>query len=406
MKKIAGNPYVIKYGNNLIIHSLPISKILEMAKTPFFIFIENRIRDNIRSFCKVFRSIFKDIQVFYSFKANFLPEICRIIYTEGIGAELVGLPELKLALKIGFDPEKIIIGGPYLSRNLIETSIEVGVKEIIVYNLDYLEKIDSIAQKLNKIQNICLRVRSEKFNTKLGINFTESNLNQLIQLKEKLKNISISTLLSHYTTQMNSIEQYNKNVSSLADNFKTLSQSGLNIKNLNLGGGFPEASIMSEQQLEKVALSIQQQLINFNLDSKNIFIEPGRYFVGDSGLIIAKIINITNNRWIFLNVGNHICPKFARNSLRFYNITQINKSHKTKTSIGGILPTDQDVLAKNYFFTQEINKGELVLIMNVGAYTLTFSNRFPYKLPNIFLINEKGIKQIFNATNTHDFSLF
>ncbi|MFX1233260.1 MAG: diaminopimelate decarboxylase family protein [Promethearchaeota archaeon] len=406
MKKIAGNPYVIKDGNNLIIDSVPIPKILELAKTPFFIFLENRVRDNIRSFCKVFRSKFRGIQVFYSFKANFLPEICRIIYSEGIGAELVGLPELKLALKIGFDPEKIIIGGPYLSRNLIETSIDVGVKEIIVYNLDYLEKIDSIAQKLNKIQNVCLRIRSEKFNTKLGINFTEDNLNQLAKLKKKLKNISISSILSHYTTQMNSIEQYNKNIRSLANNFEILSQSGLNIKNLNLGGGFPEASIMSEQQLEKVALSMQKQLSNFDLESKNLFIEPGRYFVGDSGLIIAKIINRTNNRWIFLNIGNHICPKFAKNSLRFYNITQINKPHKTKTSMGGILPTDQDVLAKNYFFTREINKGELVLIMNAGAYTLTFSNRFPYSLPNIFLINEKGVEQIFNASYNHDFSLF
>ncbi|MFW9771050.1 MAG: diaminopimelate decarboxylase family protein [Candidatus Thorarchaeota archaeon] len=406
MKKIAGNPYVIKDGNNLIIDSVPIPKILELAKTPFFIFLENRVRDNIRSFCKVFRSIFRGIQVFYSFKANFLPEICRIIYSEGIGAELVGLPELKLALKIGFDPEKIIIGGPYLRRNLIETSIDVGVKEIIVYNLDYLEKIDSIAQKLNKIQNVCLRIRSEKFNTKLGINFTEDNLNQLAKLKKKLKNISISSILSHYTTQMNSIEQYNKNIRSLANNFEILSQSGLNIKNLNLGGGFPEASIMSKQQLEKVALSMQKQLLNFDLESKNLFIEPGRYFVGDSGLIIAKIINRTNNRWIFLNIGNHICPKFAKNSLRFYNITQINKPHKTKTSMGGILPTDQDVLAKNYFFTREINKGELVLIMNAGAYTLTFSNRFPYSLPNIFLINEKGVEQIFNASYNHDFSLF
>ncbi|MFW9784575.1 MAG: hypothetical protein ACFFFB_20005, partial [Candidatus Heimdallarchaeota archaeon] len=99
-------------------------------------------------------------------------------------------------------------------------------------------------------------------------------------------------------------------------------------------------------------------------------------------------------------------PKFAKNSLRFYNITQINKPHKTKTSIGGILPTDQDVLAKNYFFTREINKGELVLIMNAGAYTLTFSNRFPYSLPNIFLINEKGVEQIFDASYNHDFSLF
>ena len=100
MKKIAGNPYLIKKTNEIFIDSINISNLLERSKTPFFIFLENRIRDNIRTFCKVFKSIFNNIQVFYSFKANFLPEICKIIHSEGIGAELVGLPELKLALKI------------------------------------------------------------------------------------------------------------------------------------------------------------------------------------------------------------------------------------------------------------------------------------------------------------------
>ncbi|MFX1498724.1 MAG: hypothetical protein ACFFBH_14465 [Promethearchaeota archaeon] len=406
MKRIAGNPYIIKNGNDLTIDSLSISKFLEVTKTPFFVFLENRIKDNVRNFCQTFKSIFKDIQVFYSFKANFLPEICRIICAEGMGAELVGLPELKLALKIGFSPAKIIIGGPYLPKELIETSIKLQVKEIIIYHLDYLKKVDSIAQKLNIVQDVCLRIRSQKFNTKLGINFNESNLNQLAHLKRKFKNIKINSILSHYTTQMNSIEQYNKNIDNLVGIFKILSQKGLNISNLNLGGGFPEASILSEKQLKKVAVNIKQKLSNFELEDKNLYFEPGRYFVGDSGLIIAKIINTTNNRWIFINIGNHICPKFARNSLRFYNISQLSKPHKFKTSIGGIMPTDQDVLAKNYFFTKENKKGDLVLITNVGAYTLTFSNRFPYGLPNIFLITERKIKQIFNSTCDHDFSIF
>ena len=99
------------------------------------------------------------------------------------------------------------------------------------------------------------------------------------------------------------------------------------------------------------------------------------------------------------------CPKFAKCSLRFYNASQINSPHKYKTSIGGIIPTDQDVLAKNYFFTKEFNEEEIVLITNVGAYTLTFSNRFPYGLPNIFLVKNKDVEQIFNTVIDHDFSL-
>ncbi|MFX0019183.1 MAG: diaminopimelate decarboxylase family protein [Promethearchaeota archaeon] len=405
MKKIAGNPYLIKRDNDILIDSISLSNLLGRSKTPFFIFLENKIRDNVRTFTRVFKSLFDNIQVFYSFKANFLPEICKIINSEGIGAELIGLPELKLALEIGFPPEKIIIGGPYLTKELIEMSIDKGVKEIIVYNINYLNQIDNIAKKLNKIQNICLRIRSSKFNSKLGIQLTNESLKELVSFVKNYKNIKVTTILSHYATQMNSLDQFNKNVKTLGNAFHLLLGQGLNPTNINLGGGFPEATIMSEKQLEKLALNIKDQLVNYNLDGKNIYLEPGRYFVGDSGLIIAKIVNKTENRWIFLDIGNHICPKFAKCSLRFYNASQINSPHKYKTSIGGIIPTDQDVLAKDYFFTKEFNEEEIVLITNVGAYTLTFSNRFPYGLPNIFLVKNKDIEQIFNTVIDHDFSL-
>ncbi|MFW9972097.1 MAG: hypothetical protein ACFFDF_18045, partial [Candidatus Odinarchaeota archaeon] len=141
------------------------------------------------------------------------------------------------------------------------------------------------------------------------------------------------------------------------------------------------------------------------INYKHIYFEPGRYFIGDAGLFISKIVKTGENRWIFLNVGNHICPKFARCSLRFYNATQIEKPHKYKTSISGIIPTDQDVLVKDYFFTESLLQGDKVLITNAGAYCLTFSNRFPYLLPKIILINKESIKEIFNPNTDGDFSL-
>ncbi|GAH03765.1 unnamed protein product, partial [marine sediment metagenome] len=49
--------------------------------------------------------------------------------------------------------------------------------------------------------------------------------------------------------------------------------------------------------------------------------------------------------------------------------------------------------------------GDRVLISNVGAYCLTFSNRFPYKLPAILLVKSKEYKTIFNPTKHQDFSL-
>ena len=405
MKKISGNPYLNKKEGKVLIDTILLDDILRNSTTPLMIFLENRVRNNINAFSRVFKSVFKNFQCFYSFKANFLPEICKIIQSEGIGAELIGLPELNLALKLQFPPNKIIVGGPYLPHDLIEKCVQENIKEIIVYNLNDLIQINSIAKNNHKIQNICIRINSQKYGSKLGIVLDKSKLTKLTNLINECENIKLTTILSHYSTQMNNFGQFKKNVESLIENIKILSDAGINVENINLGGGFPEAVIMPEAQLREIANNINSTLSKSELNLKNIYFEPGRYFIGDAGIFIAKVIKVSEDRWIFLDIGNHICPKFAKCSLRFYNASKINEPHKFKTSIAGIVPTDQDVLAKNYFFTNDLKENDIVMVTNVGAYTLTFSNRFPYTLPKIILVKNRTISEIFDPLRNYDFSL-
>lgn len=405
LKKISGNPYLIKKEGVLLIDNILLNEILKTYTTPLMIFLENRVRNNINTFRKVFKSEFNNFLCFYSFKANFLPEICNIVQSEGLGAELIGLPELKLALKLMFPPNKIIVGGPYLPKELIKKCIQENIKEIVVYNINDLIRINSIAKKSQKIQDICLRINTQKFGSKLGILLNQSNVSKLKKIIYECKNLKVTTLLSHYATQMNNFELFRKNINTILDNTKILSDAGIKIENLNLGGGFPEAVIMPENQLKEIAAKIKSIISNHELNFNNIYFEPGRYFVGDAGLLVAKIIKVTDDRWIFLNIGNHICPKFAKSSLRYYNATRIGEPHKFKTSIAGIVPTDQDVLAKDYFFTSDLKEGDIVIVTNVGAYNLTFSNRFPYLLPNIILVKDKTITNIFDPLVNCDFSI-
>ena len=405
LKKISGNPYLNKKEGEILVDRVLLNEILKTNSTPVIIFLENRVRNNINTFLKVFKSIFDNFQCFYSFKANFLPEICNIVQSEGLGAELIGLPELKLALKLNFPPDKIIVGGPYLPQELIEKCVQEKIKEIVVYNINDLAKIDSIAKKSKNIQDICLRINTQKYGSKLGVELHKENVTKLKKIIDNCDNIKVTTLLSHYSTQMNNFELFKKNVNAILDNTKILFDAGIQIENINLGGGFPEAVIMPEKQLRELAIILNSLLQSFDGSFKNIYFEPGRYIVGDAGLIIAKVIRVTDDRWIFLNIGNHICPKFAKSSLRFYNATKIEAPHKFKTSIAGIIPTDQDVLAKNYFFTDDLKEGDKVIITNIGAYNLTFSNRFPYPLPNIILVKDKVVTNIFNPSLNHDFSI-
>lgn len=406
LKTIAGNKYILNKDNLITFDSVSLRTILEESKTPLMVLLENKIRDNIHTFNKIFKSVFSNYQGFYSFKANFLPEVCKIIQSEGVGAEIVGIPELNLALRLGYSSNKIIAGGPYLPDEFIEKCVINDIREIIIYNLNDIKRVNVISEKSGKTQNLCLRINSQKFGSKLGITLDTKTLSKLKELLQDCDSVSLKTILSHRSTQMNNFEQFRINLENIAQAYNQLRNSGINIENINLGGGFPESVVIPEKQLKKIALNLKEHLKLLKINVNQIYFEPGRYFVGDAGIFLTEIIKITDDRWIFLNIGNNICPKFARCSLRFYNASKIDASHKFKTSIAGIIPTDQDILVKDYFFTQALEEGDIVIITNVGAYTLTFSNRFPYLLPPIFLVSGTNAKKIFDPTIDHDFSLY
>jgi len=308
---IAGNKYILNKDNLITFDSVSLRTILEESKTPLMVLLENKIRDNIHTFNKIFKSVFSNYQGFYSFKANFLPEVCKIIQSEGVGAEIVGIPELNLALRLGYSSNKIIAGGPYLPDEFIEKCVINDIREIIIYNLNDIKRVNVISEKSGKTQNLCLRINSQKFGSKLGITLDTKTLSKLKELLQDCDSVSLKTILSHRSTQMNNFEQFRINLENIAQAYNQLRNSGINIENINLGGGFPESVVIPEKQLKKIALNLKEHLKLLKINVNQIYFEPGRYFVGDAGIFLTEIIKITDDRWIFLNIGNNICPKFA-----------------------------------------------------------------------------------------------
>jgi len=91
-----------------------------------------------------------------------------------------------------------------------------------------------------------------------------------------------------------------------------------------------------------------------------------------------------------VNAGGYILPRFAKNAHRIYNLNHSLKNYNTPINIHGITSSDTDILAKNYNFIKNSSLGDKLLVTNCGAYSLTFSNRFPYKFPQIVFIDKNN----------------
>ena len=60
MRNISGNPYLKKDNANIYLDSALLNDVIKRFETPLLIFLEKRIRDNIKTFLNVINSEFNN----------------------------------------------------------------------------------------------------------------------------------------------------------------------------------------------------------------------------------------------------------------------------------------------------------------------------------------------------------
>ncbi|HCA20036.1 MAG TPA: diaminopimelate decarboxylase, partial [Treponema sp.] len=133
------------------------SGLLELAKkypTPFYVYDEKGIRDNMRYFTKAF-SIFPEFREYFAVKALPNPYILKILENEGCGGDCSSLPELMLCEKAGITGHRIM----FTSNDTPAEEFRYAEKLGAIINLDDITHIDFLKDALGgrMPDTICFR---------------------------------------------------------------------------------------------------------------------------------------------------------------------------------------------------------------------------------------------------------
>jgi diaminopimelate decarboxylase len=393
-KTLFGNNLVRNTTDGIIIDEIPLKKLLKEIQTPFYIILQEKIRRNLKILQDMVEEVFDFPHIAYSVKANYMDVVLKEVNNNGFHFELISQFEYDLLRKLKLNTENLVVGGPHLPNSLIQDVLSEENPLFVLYTFDQLHRVNSIAMEKNQQVKAILRFIAPKSNGHLGFIPNEQNYTQLRDELSKLDHISIHGIHSHYGTQINSFSTYRKNIQYILQITKKLEKMGLlNAEIFDIGGGLPNAGAVKPNQLISVLHMIKDEIENSGYTHPRVYLEPGRYVVEDAGLFVMKIINVAKDgNSFFVNAGNHVLPRFARNSLRFYNVSQELSHYNHKTTIYGIVPSEEDVLINNYNFSP-INKiGDYIIVLNCGAYAHTFSNRFPYYFPSTVSIDGSSYK--------------
>ena len=378
----------IKYTNKkLFVEKLSVTNIAKKNHTPFYLYSAKQLEENYLKFTSNFKNV-KPL-ICYSAKANTNLSILKILGKLGSGADVVSGGELLKAIKAGIKPHKIVFSGVGKTEEELRLAIN---KKILLINIETESEaklINKIAKKIAKKVSVGFRINPNidaqthkkistgKAENKFGLSI--KNFSLFYKNISKYKNIKIDALSVHIGSQILSDTPYKKTLDVI---LKVVRNLKIKLKYIDLGGGF---GISYKNENKILNLKKYSQLVhNFQkkLDCKIIF-EPGRFLVGNTGILISKVQYIkkgVNKDFIILDAGmnDFMRPALYDAEHDIVPLTKVNKRMKNTIEFVGPICESTCKFTK-YNKYQKISENDLVAITNVGAYGSSLSSNYNTK---------------------------
>ena len=394
----------MKYTNKkLKIEGVSVESIAKKYGTPAYCYSYNQLKKNIYNFKGNFKS-FSPL-ICFAIKSNTNLNLIREIKKFGLGADVVSLGELMVALKAGIHPKKIVFSGVGKTSNEISYAID---KKILLINAESISEIREISRiansKKKKVKigvrlnpntdaNTLSQISTGKKENKFGVN--NKTLIEIINFCKIAKNIDLKCLSVHIGSQILNHKPYEKMLAVIS---KIINKIDHKFEFIDLGGGMGISYNENNKKLnyKKYNLAIKKFLKKHN--SKIIF-EPGRSIVGNIGTLISKVIYIKSSgirKFVILDAAMNDFMRPALYGATHKMLPSIKKkkiSKKVYEFVGPICEsTDKFNTLKRF---QELNEKDLVVICDVGAYGMSLSSNYNLRTkPVELLIKGSKIKVI------------
>ena len=375
----------MKYINkSLSIEKVSAQNLAEKFGTPVYCYSYKQLKENIKNFKKIFRT-FSPL-ICFAIKSNSNVNLIREIRKLGLGADVVSIGELMIALKAGIDPKKIVFSGVGKKSNEISYAIDKKILLINAESKSEIIEIEKIAKSKRKIVNIGIRlnpntdaktlsqISTGKKENKFGVG--EKIFFELVNYSKVSKNIHLKCLSVHIGSQILNHKPYEKMLK-VVD--KIIKKSNHKFDFIDLGGGMGISYENNSKKLNYKKYNIAIKKILKNHKSKIIF-EPGRSIVGNVGSLISKVIYIKESgkkNFIILDAAMNdlMRPALYGANHKTLPVLKTNEiSNKAYEFVGPICEsTDKFTTLKKF---QKLKEKDLIIMCDVGAYGISLSSNY------------------------------
>lgn len=375
--------------------------LAEKYGTPLYVVDENEIRKNCRAFVKSIEDNYNGHgTVAYASKAFSCMEMYRICKQENMSIDTVSAGEIYTALKAGFPAERIYFHGNNKTLDEIEFALDNNVGRIVVDNLTELDKIEKAAEKRNITAKIMFRIkpgidahthsfiRTGQIDSKFGLALENGEAMVGVKRALALKNVELCGLHCHIGSQIFDISPFELAAEVMMDFIaKIKEETGAEIKELNLGGGFgikytgEDKPAPYSDYMNRVASVIKKKAEELSMELPFIIIEPGRSIAGAAGITlytVGAVKEIENVRtYVSIDGGMTDNPRYIlyQSTYEILCADKVNEPKTEKITLAGKCCESGDLIQENAMI-QKVVPGDTIAVLSTGAYNYSMASNY------------------------------
>ena len=342
--------------------------------TPVYVYHAEKIKEQYQKLTTAFTG--QDVQFFYACKALTNINILKYVKSIGANADCSSINEVKMALLAGFEPQKVL----YTSNGIAFSEIEEAQSLGVHINIDSLSNLEKFGQKYGHDYPVGIRLRPNIMaggNLKISTGHDKSKfgipadqINVVLGLVEKYQ-LHIQTLHIHTGSEIKDVDVFVKGIAVLFDIIPLFKE----LEVIDLGGGFkvPYKKNDHETDITLLAQKVGEAFANHpNPNGKplQVWFEPGKFFVSESGYFITQVNVIKQTEattFAGINSGfNHLIrPMFYDSYHQIDNVSNPTGEEKHYT----------DTFAWDRKLA-EVTEGDYLVFRNAGAYGFEMSSNY------------------------------
>ncbi len=352
-------------------------------ETPMILMDSQVLDENIHRY----QSVFPGMKIYFPVKANNHPLVLRKMHSFGLGFEVASRKELDLLFNARCQSASLLFSAPIKRSAEIAYALREGVSLFTFDSEDELRKIARIKEKISVQVRITVGNEGSAWpqERKFGVDL---DLAEHLMINASAFNLDPAGITFHVGSQNRNPQAWAEAVKTASILADRLAKKGIQIRILDIGGGFPAYYGEDVPELEAYGKVIKDALNAYFPPAVSVILEPGRGLVGPAGVLVTEVVGTASRgeeRWVYVDAGVFNGLIEARDNFRYPIVAEAQRGELIPWIVAGASCDSADVIQEGVLLPRGLTEKDRLLIFSTGAYVNSLENYNGMRFPDLMM---------------------